>query len=102
MNLFVCYNFLTTKFKVLFFLFNSAPFGVGVEVFGGAGVAGEASVCLSEEACQRGLRRAPALVNIHAAGHCGEYRGNRRHCGISQVCQGCGGAGGAHGGVGYF
>lgn len=93
MNVFVHYNFLTTKFKVVVFFLNSAPFGVGVEVVamvrgwewkvGGAGGVSWGGVCLSEEACQRGLRRAPTLVNIHAAGHCGEYRGNRRHCGIS-------------------
>lgn len=53
------------------------------EGLGGGGGLSWGGVCLSEEACQRGLRRAPTLVNIHAAGHCGEYRGNRRHCGIS-------------------
>lgn len=46
MNVFVCYNFLTTKFKVLFYC-NSAPFGVGGgggRVAGGVGLVGEASV----------------------------------------------------------
>lgn len=55
MNVFVRYNFLTTKFKVVVFLFffNSAPFGVGVEVVAmvwgwewkvGEGAVGEVSV----------------------------------------------------------
>lgn len=50
MNVFVRYNFLTTKFKVVVF-FNSAPFGVGVEVVamvgggsGGGGGVGAVSV----------------------------------------------------------
>lgn len=60
MNVFVRYNFLTTKFKVVvFFFFNSAPFGVGVEGGGdgqGVGVeggwGGQLGRCLS---IRRGL-----------------------------------------------
>lgn len=54
----------------------------------------------SEEAGQCGLWWAPTLVDVHAAWHRGEHRGDSGHGRVGQVCQGGGGAGGAHGGIG--
>ena len=61
---------------------------IGVERGLGKGERREEGVCPSEEAGQRGLTRAPALMDVQAPRH----RGDGGHGGVGQVRQGGRGA----------